>query len=77
MLQEITALKDKDNSREKKIRQYGNKEEAPGMDGLTVAMLYLFNPFTIVSCVGKSTLLFSNIATVAGIWMGMKGTEYC
>jgi len=45
------------------------------MDGLTVAMLYLFNPFTIATCVAKSTLLFSNIATVAGIWMGMKGIK--
>jgi phosphatidylinositol glycan class U len=76
MLREITALKDRDNAQEKKIKQYGNKMEEPGMDGLTVATLYLFNPFTIASCIGKSTLLFSNMATVAGIWMGMKGSIY-
>jgi phosphatidylinositol glycan class U len=72
MLLRITAIKDQDSVTEKKVRQYGGKEEEPGMDGLTVATLYLFNPFTIASCVGKSTILFSNMAAVAGIWMGMR-----
>ncbi|KAF9329154.1 hypothetical protein BG006_007777 [Podila minutissima] len=72
MLLQITALKDK-ALKESKIREYGNKLEAPGVTGLTVATLYLFNPYTIVSCIGRSTILFSNMAVVAGIWMGMKG----
>ncbi|KAK3807933.1 MAG: major facilitator superfamily permease Cdc91p [Benniella sp.] len=72
MLLRITAIKDQYSVTEKKVRQYGGKEEEPGMDGLTVATLYLFNPFTIASCVGKSTILFSNMAAVAGIWMGMR-----
>lgn len=74
MLFQITSLKDKASAKENKIREYGNRLEAPGMTGLTVATLYLFNPYTIVSCIGRSTILFSNLAIVAGIWMGMKGT---
>lgn len=73
MLLQITALKDRASAKESKIREYGNSLEAPGIAGLTVATLYLFNPYTIVSCIGRSTILFSNMAVVAGIWMGMKG----
>ncbi|KAG0359811.1 hypothetical protein BGZ54_009812 [Gamsiella multidivaricata] len=72
MLLQITAIKEQDSLNEKKIQQYGNKIEEPGMDGLTVAALYLFNPFTIASCIGRSTILYSNVAVVSGIWMGMK-----
>lgn len=73
MLLRITAIKDKDYSKEKKITQYGGKEEESGMGGLSVATLYLFNPYTIASCIGRSTILYSNAAVVAAIWMGMKG----
>jgi len=73
MLLQITSLKDKASAKENKIREYGSRLEAPGMTGLTVATLYLFNPYTIVSCIGRSTILFSNMAAIAGIWMGMKG----
>ncbi|KAI1295156.1 hypothetical protein EDD11_007962 [Mortierella claussenii] len=72
MLLQITAIKDRDSVYEKKILQYGNKVEEPGMSGLTVASLYLFNPYTLASCLGKSTILFTNAAVIAGIWMGMK-----
>lgn len=72
MLLQITEIKDQDAAKEKMIRQYGDKIEDPGMDGLTVATLYLFNPFTIASCLGRSTILYSNVAAVAGIWMGMR-----
>ncbi|KAF8926649.1 hypothetical protein BGZ58_011016 [Dissophora ornata] len=72
MLLQITAIKDKDSAKEKRIRQYRNRIEEPGMSGLTVATLYLFNPYTIASCLGRSTILYSNLAVVAGIWMGMK-----
>ncbi|KAG0023495.1 hypothetical protein BGZ80_009270 [Entomortierella chlamydospora] len=72
MLLQITAIKDSESTKERKIHQYGNKIEEPGMNGLTVATLYLFNPFTIASCIGKSTILYSNVAVVSGIWMGMK-----
>ncbi|KAG0083177.1 hypothetical protein BGZ92_011012 [Podila epicladia] len=74
MLLQITHLKDK-ASKESKIQEYGNRLEAPGVTGLTVATLYLFNPYTIVSCIGRSTIIFSNMAVVAGIWMGMKGNR--
>ncbi|KAG0344747.1 hypothetical protein BG004_004199 [Podila humilis] len=73
ILLQIALLKDKATSKEQKIKEYGGGMETPGMTGLTVATLYLFNPYSIVSCIGKSTILFSNLAVVAGIWMGMKG----
>ncbi|KAF9923783.1 hypothetical protein FBU30_006171 [Linnemannia zychae] len=75
MLLQITTIKDRDNAKEKKIMQYGGKKEEPGMSGLAVATLYLFNPYTIVNCIGRSTILFSNAAVVAAIWMGMKGNK--
>ncbi|KAF9545635.1 hypothetical protein EC957_010616 [Mortierella hygrophila] len=75
MLLQITAIKDKDYAKEKKITQYGGKEEEPGMSGLSVATLYLFNPYTIASCIGRSTILYSNAAVAAAIWMGMKGNK--
>ncbi|KAF9912846.1 hypothetical protein EC991_008712 [Linnemannia zychae] len=75
MLLHITAIKDKDYAKVKKIKQYGGKEEEPGMSGLSVATLYLFNPYTIASCIGRSTILYSNAAVVAAIWMGMKGNK--
>ncbi|KAF9927360.1 hypothetical protein BGZ67_007554 [Mortierella alpina] len=75
MLLQITVLKDKDSAKASKIRQFGNKIEEPGMNGLKVATFYLFNPYTIASCIGRSTILYSNMAVVAGIWMGMKGNK--
>ncbi|KAF9182794.1 hypothetical protein BGZ51_004448 [Haplosporangium sp. Z 767] len=75
MLLRITQIKDKDTAKDERIRQYGNKIEEPGMSGLKVAILYLFNPFTIANCVGRSTILYSNLAVVAAIWMGMKGNK--
>ncbi|KAF9979486.1 hypothetical protein BGZ75_009627 [Mortierella antarctica] len=75
MLLQITVLKDKDSAKAPKIRQFGNKIEEPGMNGLKVATFYLFNPYTIASCIGRSTILYSNMAVVAGIWMGMKGNK--
>lgn len=73
MLLQITELKDKDSAKAQKIRQFGDRIEDAGMDGLKVATFYLFNPYTIASCIGRSTILYSNMAVVAGIWMGMKG----
>jgi len=37
---------------------------------------YLFNPFTIVSCVGKSTILLQNLAILCSIFFGLKGLSY-
>ncbi|KAF9419364.1 hypothetical protein BGZ94_009437 [Podila epigama] len=73
MLLQIATLKEKAWERETKIREYGGRVETTVMTALTVASLYLFNPYTIASCIGRSTILFSNMAVVAGIWMGMKG----
>ncbi|KAF8943596.1 hypothetical protein BGZ47_005266 [Haplosporangium gracile] len=75
MLLQITGIKDKDCAKGEKITQYGGKEEELGMGGLSVATLYLFNPYTIASCIGRSTILYSNAVVVAAIWMGMKGNK--
>ncbi|KAF9429490.1 hypothetical protein BGZ76_001227 [Entomortierella beljakovae] len=72
MLMQIADIKSKDLAKDRKVQQYGNVVEEPGMTSLTVATLFLFNPFTIASCIGKSTILYSNVAVVSGIWMGMK-----
>lgn len=39
----------------------------------TVAALYLFNPFTILSCASQSTLLFTNLSVVMATLSGSKG----
>lgn len=39
----------------------------------TVAALYLFNPLTILSCISKSTLLFTNLSIVLSLLSALKG----
>lgn len=41
----------------------------------TVAGLYLLNPLTILSCVSKSTLLFTNLSIVLSLLSALKGKE--
>ncbi|KAI8376903.1 GPI transamidase component, partial [Blakeslea trispora] len=38
----------------------------------TVSVLYLFNPLTILSCVAKSTLIFTNLAVVMAILSSLR-----
>ncbi|KAG1454790.1 hypothetical protein G6F56_007235 [Rhizopus delemar] len=42
----------------------------------TVAALYLFNPFTILSCASQSTLLFTNLSVVMATLSGSKGNTH-
>ncbi|KAI7892047.1 GPI transamidase-like protein component PIG-U [Mucor mucedo] len=39
----------------------------------TVAALYLLNPLTILSCVSKSTLLFTNLSIILSLLSALKG----
>ncbi|KAG0268275.1 hypothetical protein DFQ27_007126 [Actinomortierella ambigua] len=80
MLSRMAELKASQMSRKQqheKENTTGSMAEMEGStwSGLTVASLYLFNPFTVASCVGQSTILFSNVAVVASLWMGMKGNK--
>jgi len=38
-----------------------------------VAALYLFNPYTIFTCVGMSTAILNNFALLGTIYFGLKG----
>ncbi|KAF9969432.1 hypothetical protein BGZ73_008221 [Actinomortierella ambigua] len=76
MLSQMAKLKASQKSREKKSST-GSMAEMEGstLSGLAVASLYLYNPFTVASCVGQSTILFSNLAVVVSLWMGMRGNK--
>jgi len=39
------------------------------------ALLYLLNPFTVVNCVGMSTLSFTNLAIVGSLYFALKGNQ--
>ncbi|CEI96442.1 hypothetical protein RMCBS344292_10603 [Rhizopus microsporus] len=39
----------------------------------TVAALYLFNPFTILNCVSKSTLIFTNLSIILAVLSALRG----
>jgi phosphatidylinositol glycan class U len=47
------------------------KEEDQYVDGVLLA--YLFNPFTILSCVGQTMTVFSNLTTASAILFMLKG----
>ncbi|KAI9019341.1 GPI transamidase subunit PIG-U [Phycomyces nitens] len=50
-------------------------ETGPPILPSTVAALYLFNPFTILSCVSKSTILFTNLSIVMSLlWASLGNT---
>lgn len=45
-------------------------------DGYQVAVTYLFNPFTIVSCLGTSTTLFTNAAIIQAVTSASTGNAF-
>ncbi|KAI8364651.1 GPI transamidase subunit PIG-U [Radiomyces spectabilis] len=47
------------------------EEKLSGLQPSTVVYLYLFNPLTILSCVSKSTILFTNLSIVMAIFWAM------
>ncbi|KAJ2823206.1 hypothetical protein IWW50_003881 [Coemansia erecta] len=42
-----------------------------------VAMLYLFNPLAIATCLSKSTIVFSHAAVVGALYFGLQGRTNC
>jgi len=43
------------------------------LDGTLIAAAYLFNPFTILSCLGRSTNIFTNTAIVQAVFNALTG----
>jgi phosphatidylinositol glycan class U len=43
------------------------------LDGTIIAAAYLFNPFTVLSCLGKSTSIFTNTAIVQAVLNAQSG----
>ncbi|KAJ1721956.1 hypothetical protein LPJ53_003589 [Coemansia erecta] len=39
----------------------------------TVALLYLFNPLTLATCLARSSIMFSHLATVSALYFGIGG----
>lgn len=66
----ITQLKQQRDTSLKKLQV--EKDISPILPS-TVAALYLFNPFTILSCVSRSTLLFTNLSIVLSLLSALKG----
>lgn len=69
-LSNITQLKQKRDSTRQKLKEERNWIP---ISPTTVAALYLFNPLTILSCVSKSTLLFTNLSIVLSLLSALKG----
>lgn len=46
------------------------------MDGSQLALAYLFNPFTIISCLGTSTTLFTNAAIIQAVASASEGNAF-
>ncbi|KAH0842632.1 Phosphatidylinositol glycan anchor biosynthesis class U protein [Fonsecaea pedrosoi] len=43
------------------------------LDGSLIAAAYLFNPFTILSCLGRSTSIFTNAAIIQAVFNAQSG----
>lgn len=69
-LSNITHLKQKRDTTQQKLKVERNWIP---ISPTTVAALYLFNPFSILSCVSKSTLLFTNLSIVLSLLSALKG----
>ncbi|EXJ79434.1 phosphatidylinositol glycan, class U [Capronia epimyces CBS 606.96] len=46
------------------------------LDGSIIAAAYLFNPFTILSCLGKSTSIFTNTAIIQAVLNAQSGNAF-
>ncbi|GAA5800984.1 hypothetical protein HPULCUR_006424 [Helicostylum pulchrum] len=69
-LSTITQLK---QQRDKSVKKLQVEHDTTPILPSTVAALYLFNPLTILSCVSRSTLLFTNLSIVLALLSGLKG----
>ena len=43
------------------------------LDGLTISVAYLFNPFTVMACLGRSTSIFTNTAIMHAVSNAITG----
>eukprot|EP00123_Amoebidium_parasiticum_P010551 comp20179_c0_seq1/m.25023 comp20179_c0_seq1/g.25023 ORF comp20179_c0_seq1/g.25023 comp20179_c0_seq1/m.25023 type:complete len:427 (-) comp20179_c0_seq1:162-1442(-) len=43
---------------------------------LTVVMFYVFNPYSVMVCVGQSTIVFTNLAIVLALYWALKGRVF-
>ncbi|KAI8339751.1 GPI transamidase subunit PIG-U [Chlamydoabsidia padenii] len=67
-LQKITHLK---QQREMELPKLTVEEKLPLINPTTVAALYLYNPLTILSCVSRSTILFTNLSVIMALYSGL------
>jgi phosphatidylinositol glycan class U len=54
------------------VHKLEDERDQKPIDPSTVAALYLFNPLTILSCVAKSTLLFTNLSIAMALLSALK-----
>eukprot|EP00794_Sanderia_malayensis_P018916 gene18916-20820_t len=68
--------KQKDNCFAKGTEQLLLKEEDLNIIPLLVALLYLFNPYTIFSCVALSTVVVNNVIMSLSLYLLIRGNQY-
>jgi phosphatidylinositol glycan class U len=62
---------------EKALKQDDTQPSPVFVDPSLVQILYLMNPYSLLSCVGMSTGLFVNAAVVTCIWLAVQSTHFC
>ncbi|KAI7877137.1 PIG-U-domain-containing protein [Lichtheimia hyalospora FSU 10163] len=68
-LQKLAIIKQQYESKQPKLDVEQNMRRIRPQ---TIAILYLFNPFTILSCVSKSSILFTNLSVImATLWASL------
>jgi phosphatidylinositol glycan class U len=65
----ITELKQQANANKPVLKV---EQDQPSIKPITVAALYLFNPLTILSCISKSTLIFTNLSIAMALLSALK-----
>lgn len=40
-----------------------------------ISALYLFNPFTVLSCISRSTIIFSNLSVIMALFWSLLGKK--
>lgn len=50
---------------------------SPPLTGEIVFCVYLLNPWTILTCVAQSTIVFNNLAVILCLYAAIKGTHLC
>lgn len=72
-LQKLAIIKQQYESKQAKLDVEQNIQRIRPQ---TIAIFYLFNPFTILSCVSKSSIIFTNLSVVmATLWASLGNTR--